>query len=252
MLQSLLLICNLCRQQPTSPFEGYKDSNVDTWQARRAVLQNLMQALRREQIKYTFAPVWFEVKDVEQATFDMRDAREQEIRKQAEKDRALKEQQALEAKRLAEQQTQKNEIEKKLRQKNGPRARGLMDGISDFATGLAEKRLKDIKGLFPIYSNWLDSRFAHQWETFNVISDVADFGTVQWKGRPLDAIIVKSVIQQKNRFLGQYEDTCFLFGLVDDPEFQMQRDQIAVDCQQRQRVSKWKVGEQFESRWNAD
>jgi uncharacterized protein len=216
------------------------------------VLHSLTQALRRDQIKYTFAPVWFDVKDVEQATFDTRDAREQEIRMQAEKERAQKEQDDLEKKRLADQQTQKGDIEKKLRRSNGPRARGLMNGVNDFVTGLAEKRLNDINGLFPNYSNWLDARFSHQWVTFNVISDVADFGTVQWKGRPLDAVIVKSVVQQKNRLLGQYEDTCYMFGLVDDPEFEVQRDQFAVDCASGNAISRWKVGEQFQSRWNAE
>jgi len=48
-----------------------------------------LQALRRDQIiKYSFAPVWFEVKDVEQATVDTNDARKQEILKKAEKNRA--------------------------------------------------------------------------------------------------------------------------------------------------------------------
>ena len=103
-------------------------------------LRTLMQALRREQIKYAFAPIWFEVGDVERATFDTNDARKQEIFKKAEKDRALRDQQALEEKRLKDQQSQKSEIERGLRQKNGVRARGLMNGIHDFVRGLAEKR----------------------------------------------------------------------------------------------------------------
>jgi hypothetical protein len=61
-----------------------------------------------------------------------------------------------------------------------------------------------------------------------VSSDIADFGTVQWSGRSVDAIIVRSVIQQKNRILGKYEDRCYLFGLVDDREFTIRRDPIAV------------------------
>jgi hypothetical protein len=216
-------------------------------------LRTLLQALRRDQIiKYSFAPVWFEVKDVEQATFDTNDARKQEILKKAEKDRADEAAKALELKRLQDQQSQKSEIERQLRQKNGVRARGLMNGIHDFVRGLAEKRLNDTNNFFPNYSNWLDRRFRDQWETFNVSSDVADFGTVQWNGRPVDAIIVRSVIQQKNRILGKYEDHCYMFGLVDDREFTMQRDPFAVDCESGGAVSKWKVGEKFQSQWNAN
>ena len=140
-----------------------------------------------------------------------------------------------------------------MRQKNGVRARGLMNNMHDFIRGLAEKRLDDIHGVFPTYSNWRNRRFADQWETFNVISDVADFGTVQWDGRPLDAIIVRSTVQQKNRILGKYEDHCYMFGLVDDREFTMQRDQFAVDCESGGRaIDKWKVGEKFQSQWNAN
>ena len=128
-----------------------------------------------------------------------------------------------------------------------------MNGVSDFARGLADKRLNDVNDLFPSYSNWLNERFAQQWETFNIISDVADFGTVRWKGRSLDAIVVKVIIQQKNRILGQYEDACYMFGLVDDPEFKMQRDQFSVDCSNAAGfLRKWEIGEQFQSQWNAD
>lgn len=157
------------------------------------------------------------------------------------------------SKRRADNENKKSEIERKLRQSNGVKARGLMNGIHDFVRGLADKRLNDVKHLFPDYSNWLDRRFADQWEAFNVTSDVADFGTVQWSGRALDAIIVKSVIQQKNRILGKYEDRCYMFGLVDDHEFMMQRDPFAVDCDSGGGfLRKWKVGEKFQSQWNVN
>jgi peptidoglycan hydrolase-like protein with peptidoglycan-binding domain/uncharacterized protein YecT (DUF1311 family) len=216
-----------------------------------SALRSIMLALRRDKINYTFSAVWWDDKDVDQAAFDMRDAREQEIRKQAEKDRVLKGQKALEEEREKNKQSQKTEIERRLREKNGVRARGLMNYIHDFVRQLAEKRSSDNR-LFPSYSNWLNMRFANQWETYNVSSDVADFGTVQWNSRPLDAIIVKSTIQQKNRILGKYEDHCFMFGLVDDVEFGMERDPFVMDCENGSSVSKWKAGERFQSQWNAN
>ena len=93
---------------------------------------------------------------------------------------------------------EKSVIEGKLREKNGVKARGLMSGISILVKALAEKRDVDKSGRFSTYSTWLDRRFSEQWETFNVTFDVDDFGTVQWNGRSLDAIIIKSTIQQKN------------------------------------------------------
>jgi hypothetical protein len=88
----------------------------------------------------------------------------------------------------------KSEIERKLREANGTKARGLMNHIHDLVSGMAEKRPVDNGDLFPTYSKWLDRRFADQWETFNVSSDVADFGVVQWENRPLDAVVVKTIV----------------------------------------------------------
>ena len=41
-----------------------------------------MQALRRDKIKYAFAPVWWDDKEVAQAAFDAHDAVQQELLKQ--------------------------------------------------------------------------------------------------------------------------------------------------------------------------
>ena len=213
-------------------------------------LGTIMLALRRDNVRYAFSPVWWDDKDVDQATFDVSDAREQEIRKKVGKDRALQDQRALDEERKRKNEIQKTEIERHLREANGGRARALMSNIHAYVNDLAEKRSSD-NHLFPNYLNWLNGRFADQWDTYNVISDVADFGTVQWDHRPLDAIVVKTVVQQKNRILGKYEDTCFMFGLVDDAEFQMERDSFAARCNDAGTVDKWEVGESFKSQWNA-
>ena len=215
-------------------------------------LREIMLALRREKMKYALAPVWWDEKDVVQATFDVHDAVQQELRKKLDVERKRKEEEALQAERDKNKQSQKSEIERKLREANGTKARGLMNYIHDLVSGMAEKRAVENADLFPTYSNWLDQRFADQWETFNVNSDVADFGITQWEDRPLDAVIVKTIVHQKNRILGKYEDRCYLFGFVDDDEFNMLRNPFAFDCGDAGKVNNWKVGERFQSRWNAD
>jgi hypothetical protein len=49
------------------------------------VLRPVMIALRREQMKYRVSPVWFAPEDVSRATFDARDEREQQLRKERER-----------------------------------------------------------------------------------------------------------------------------------------------------------------------
>ena len=127
-----------------------------------------------------------------------------------------------------------------------------MNYIQDLVSGMAEERPVENAELFPGYSSWLNQRFADKWETFNVSSDLADFGTVQWDNRQLDAVVVKTIVHQKNRILSRYEDRCYLFGFVSDDEFSMLRESFAVDCGDTLTLSRWKIGERFQSRWNAD
>lgn len=215
-------------------------------------LREVMLALRRENIKYAFAPIWWDAKAVDQATFDAHDAIEQEILKKKEEQRKREEAAALQAERDKNKQNQKSEIERKLREANGTKARGLMNYVHDLVSSMAEKRPVKNLNVFPTYSNWLNERFADQWETFNVGSDVADFGTVQWERRPLTAIVVKTIVQQKNRILGKYDSRCYLFGFVNDDEFDMLRDAFAFDCSDTAAIKRWKIEEQFQSRWNAE
>jgi len=215
-------------------------------------LRAIMLALRRQNLKYSFAPVWWNEKELDQATFDAHDAAQEEILKRNDLERKQKGEEALQEQRKKNQQSEKTEIERKLREANGTKARGLMNYIHDLVSAMAEQRPVADDDLFPTYSNWLNRRFADQWETFNVSSDVEDFGTAQWEHRPLDAVVVKTIVHQKNRILGKYEDRCYLFGFVSDDEFSILRDSFAFNCGDTPEVDKWKVGERFKSQWNAD
>jgi hypothetical protein len=203
-------------------------------------------------LTYTFAPVWWEQKDLDQAAFDARDKVIQEQKKKEQADQERRDRETLEIERTRKQQLEKTEIEKQLRAQNGVRARGLMNEIGDFVSDLAEKRRIDKDHVLPNYSSWLDRRFEEGWETFNVTSEVLDFGTLKWQNRTLDGIIVKTNVQQKNRLLGKYETQCFAFGLVDDVEFQVKRDQFAVPCSNVAFINSWEIGKDFHSGWNAE
>jgi tetratricopeptide (TPR) repeat protein len=225
---------------------GYVASDAGT-------LKTIMTALRREpQLTYAFAPVWWEQKDLDQAAFDVRDKAVQEQKKKEQADQERKDQEALENERARNKQMEKTEIERKMRAQNGVRARGLMNEIGEFVSELAEKRRMDKDRMLPNYSNWLDERFEEGWETFNVTSEVQDFGELKWQNRILDGIIVKTNVQQKNRVLGKYETRCFTFGLIDDVEFQMKRDRFAVPCNDVAFINSWKIGKDFHSGWNAE
>ena len=114
-----------------------------------------------------------------------------------------------------------------------------------------DPRFIDVERLFGDYVIWLNERLSEQWETIEVSSSVEDFGRVEWNGRPLDAVIARTNIKQRNRIKGEYQTGCFLFGLVDDAEFSMERDPFAFGCENVERgITMWKVRRQFKSTWN--
>jgi hypothetical protein len=220
--------------------------------AEGSVLGELLNALRRDEIGYSFAPVWFDQQELTQAIFDVRDKREQEQRRQAELARARRERDKLDEERRLKNQTEKTTVERRLREENGPRARAISGRIEKVVQDYVEKRTPK-PGWFPEFADWLGRRVADQWETFETKTEVADFGTVKWKGRPLDGILVRTIIQQKNRILGQYGRDCFMFGLIDDAEFSMARELFEERCDEGESKEKrWKVGNSFQTKWNAD
>ena len=217
-----------------------------------SALRSIMLALRRDKLKYVFAPVWWDEKEVDQATFDVNDNIRIAIIKKDQRDQAAAAQAALDDQRERDKQTNKTEIERKLRDKYGVKARGLKNVIHDLVSGVAQQRVLDSEGIFRSYSAWMDGRFTNHWETFDVSSEIADFGLAQWQRRSLDAIVVRTIIHQKNRILGRYDEPCYMFGLIDDEEFNMWRESFAVECNDTGFVSRWKIGKSFQSEWNAD
>ena len=202
-------------------------------------LRVIMQALQRDNRPYKFAAIWWSGKDVKQAADDAH----AQIHRKDEASNKGKDDQTL--KNLRD-----NRKQEELRAKYGVKARGLRNTLRDIVTAMAESRPNQDADLFPSYSSWLMDRFAERWETKGVNIELEDFGTVQWQNRTLDAIIVSSTIDQINPVLGKYDHPCHMFGLVEDAEFSMWRNPLAVECSDESGVRKWKIRQGFRSEWN--
>jgi tetratricopeptide (TPR) repeat protein len=233
--------------------------------ANAAGLRTLMLALRRDGKKYEFAPLWFPTEEVIAAGTEAVVTEREKIERQ-EEDAQIRE--AI----RRQQQAQKDAITEKLRNQNGAQARGLRDRIQKLTKDAADKPLSDkvkdatdkslpdkprraieTQKQFPSFTAWLNKRFDAQWETTEVTSDIADYGTVQWKGRSLEGIVVRTQIQQKNAIMGARQTDCFTFGLVNDDEFNVERDFFDVGCSNdRNVIADWKARRQFNSLWNAE
>jgi hypothetical protein len=215
-------------------------------------LRKLMVPLRREGKRFEFAPLWFSddrVREVGTAVL-----KKVEAEKQAKEDRNRMDEAARK-----QREAQRQVIEAGLRKQYSPRAIGLRDRVQGLIKQTADKpldgtrrRARETEGTFPYFSNWLNKRFDDQWETTEVRSDVEDYGTVQWKDRNLEGVIVRASISQKNAIQGVRRTECFMFGFVEDVEFSMSRDLFDVDCEKSNNiVAAWKARRVFNSLWRA-
>jgi hypothetical protein len=198
-------------------------------------LRSLTLALETERVAHSFSPLWWGEDDLHQAVLDLRGRQPKTL---------------LGNNFDPKVNNDLQDKQDKLRKENGGPARALMNSIQDFVKSVAENQRSDDRR-FVNFSDWLAKRFAGQWEATEVRSDIADFGVAQWNKRPLNAIIVKTEIKQSNRNLGKYDSRCFLFGLVDDPEFTMQRGLFSTECSDSATIVRdWKTGLGFETEWN--
>jgi hypothetical protein len=145
-------------------------------------LRNLMVALGRDGKQYNYAPIWYSPEEVIAAGNEIVNNRDAEEKEKGAINNMLEENRRQRA-------SQKQAIEKGLRNQYGPRARGLWDRIQSAVKKASEKpidgsvrRATETQRSFPTVSAWLNHQFDDQWETTDVSSNVSDFGSVNGMG----------------------------------------------------------------------
>ena len=103
-------------------------------------------------------------------------------------------------------------------------------------------------------ASWYRDRTADGWEFDGALDDkIADYGTADWKGRPLEVVFADISISMKNRLLGEKKTFCWSLGLIFDAEFQMLRDPLEAECENAAEPSLvWKQERGFLSQWVAE
>jgi hypothetical protein len=102
---------------------------------------------------------------------------------------------------------------------------------------------------YPKFIHWFKDQVRDRWEVQTFKTDIQDYGVVTWKGRQLEGALVEASMRLRNRILGEYKDVCFLFGRINDQEFNMIREPVVTSCRERIEVEKWKQSFRFQSRW---
>jgi hypothetical protein len=136
-----------------------------------------------------------------------------------------------------------------LRAKYDGSAKAAVADIVADVTNWAQSQKGPVGAEYPDYAAWLAEKRADHWEIMTTDSDVQDYGTSDFKGRPLDTAFARVTIRLTNPILGEYKDACFVFGRMADPEFRMMRELIAATCDDGDGVKLWQTAHKFQSRW---
>ena len=146
---------------------------------------------------------------------------------------------------------EKANLEAELRKEHRPQARAHADEIFDAVRALIQGGDSWAVSEFPELASWYRTSTADGWEYVSANDAITDFGTVDWKGRPLEVVVTDVSIEMKNRLLGENKATCFRLGLIFDVEFQMYREPLLTKCDDESSGQDWKQARGFKSEWIA-
>jgi hypothetical protein len=214
--------------------------------ASRSDLSDAIQSFRRDNVPVSVVPLWFEP----QVVADRADEIRREKEKQAQQEQDRKKELELRKQREQADAERKGAREAELQTQHGPQARARAEEIANEIKLLADDKESWVNSEFPELASWYRSRTADGWEFVALDHKVADYGTADWKGRPLEVVFADISISMKNRLLGENKTFCFSLGLIFDAEFQMYRDPFEKECEDAAEPSRvWKQGRGFRSQW---
>jgi hypothetical protein len=101
-----------------------------------------------------------------------------------------------------------------LRKRYGRSADAAAASIASELKDFAASRSGSASLKWPVFTNWLNEKFADHWEIVSFNSETADYGVSNWKDRQLDTAFTRITVQLKNRMLGEYQDACFVAGQI--------------------------------------
>ena len=200
---------------------------------------------------YEVSPYWFSADEVREASEQLVKTRKEQQQKKQDQDA----QATIDQMRRKQTGQERAALEAKLRKESANRANHFRNQFDVEMRAVLEGRRTETfpAALFPAFHRSIGERRGNQWEFVKLETQIEDYGTVDWKGRKLEGVLVRLVVNEKNRILGEYRDHCFVLGLISDADFQMPREPIETDCTEgNARVRTWKMTNSFQSRWFAN
>lgn len=240
---------------PTSAdgaFVNAKRGQCGAIYARSTELKDLAGALKRDGLGYRFSSVWIGNDEVKAMADRLQAQKENAERQSSERQRRMAEEQHLASLRATDEASKLSSLQAASREKYASTANAAQAKISQDVKDFIEvpDDSKSAARLFPQFAALYRNELANRWELMSENAELDDYGTSDFKGRKLDTPFSRITIELKNRMLGDYKKVCFIFGDIEDSEFAMRRDAVAISCDDDAALSRWKVQHGFQSLWN--
>jgi hypothetical protein len=227
-------------------------------------LKKLLEAAKLANIKVEVLPVWTSLAKVEKHAASLLEKQNTHEKSKAERQAALrrkmvedKKQRAARAAELANRQAQ-------YRKTYGAKVTSLVANIDAQLKIVRSKIDKTLSEMGSVKSEvnklsfwgelpfWYATQRQKGWEFGSTVTTPQDYGTANWKGRNIKGIVAKVRFLMKQRDLGEYSDTCWYVGYLDDSEFNMKRRSFVGSCEKNNALKKWFVINRFETKWNLE
>lgn len=214
-------------------------------------LRQILQGLERQNIAHAILPVWFEPADLDR----LKNLSAQKLADEKQRLVGLRQEQeatALLAKKNGEEASVRRAREQAaLRDKYSQEAKAAFNDVSQDSETLFRKG-QSMSGrfeqLFPKTVGWAQNQARDSWTLDKYSDSLVEYGTANWRGRRLEAVVTQVQLVNKNAVRGEYANACFVVGYLIDSEFNVRRDSFETSCDSAA-WKDWANSRAFESRW---
>ena len=230
-------------------FGGAQKAQCGAIYASAADLKTISEGLTRAAIPFAFSSLWITLSELDAKDAEVVEKHRLEAQQAAERARKAAEEARLVTLRAEDQAARQSVQQATLRAQYDGSAKAAVAAIVAEVTSWGENQRGAVGVEYPDYAAWLAEMKADHWEIMSTNSNVQDYGTSDFKGRPLDTAFARVTIRLKNAILGEYKDACFVFGRIADPEFNTTREPLVASCGDEGAIKLWQTGHGFQSRW---
>lgn len=252
--RALLKTLNKKIMSAEAGFIGAQKERCGALYASSEDLRTLMLAMDRVGGHYSALPFWITENELRQARQSLASRQENEAQRLAEIRQETEAAEQLARKNAEEESSRRARDEAALRDQYRQEAQAAFNDLVDDAEGFfrtGQSRNGVFETAFPQISDWKRGQGQNGWELDKYDDALVDYGTADWKGRRLEAVVAKIELVNKNAMRGEYESSCFIVAYLIDREFGLRRDSYEANCESTDWKS-WQTGRSFDSRWNVN